>query len=323
MGESDIMFVKTRRYAMRLRKWTRYATGQSYQHVPQGVGRAFSPGQLRGYFNDLTGKAQWTGNTGRHGVPAVRTDTNPAYEFAIVVFQWGLGNWDSWLLGDAPHGRDRLFDAARWAVDTIDARGGWECWRDLQRPTISPYSAMAQGEGLSVLSRAASLDPDGPWLAAALRAYHFLMASGDAGLTRVFDGITALEEYPGAAFPSVLNGWAFALVGVVDLGIACGDPAIEATARDLAQSLARALPLYDTGYWSTYDIGRNIASPFYHDLHIAQLQALARIFPAQAPAFETMAARFDRYRRKRINRARAIAVKIAQKLGQAQVGEMA
>jgi len=316
------MFLKLRRYAMRLQKWSRYATGQSYQHVPQAIGRTFSPGELRGYFNDLTGKANWTGQTGRHGVPAVRTDTNPAYEFAIVVFQWGLGNWDSWLLDGADKGRARLLDAARWAVDTIDSRGGWECWRDLQRPTISYYSAMAQGEGLSVLARAATVDPDGPWLATGRRAYDFLMESGSAGLTRVFDGITALEEYPGEAFPSVLNGWAFALVGVVDLGIATGDLAIQRRAEELAGSLARALPLYDTGYWSTYDIGRNIASPFYHDLHIAQLRALAMIFPSQAEVFETFAAQFDRYRRSRVNRLRAIALKIRQKLGQAQVGEM-
>lgn len=316
------MLVKLRRYAMRLRKWSRYATGQSYQHVPQGVGRAFVVGELRGYYNDLTGKAQWTGETGRHGVPAVKTDTNPRYEFAIVIFQWGLGNWDTWLLGGKEQGRERLLDAARWAAETIDARGGWECWRDLQRPTISYYSAMAQGEGLSVLARAASIDPAGPWLATARRACDFLLDSGNEGLTRVFDGITALEEYPGEAFPSVLNGWIFALVGVVDLGIATGDAAIAAKAADLADSLARSLPLYDTGYWSTYDIGRNIASPFYHDLHVAQLRALALIFPAQAKAFESMAARFALYSHSRLNRWRAIAVKIRQKLGQAQVGEM-
>ena len=316
------MSVKLRRYVMRLRKWSRYATGQSYQHVPQGIGKAFLPGQLHGYYNDLTGKAEWTGNTGRHGVPCVRTDTNPAYEFAIVIFQWGLGNWDSWLLEGKLQGRTRLLDAARWAVDNIDARGGWECWRDLQRPTTSYYSAMAQGEGLSVLARAALIDPAGPWLTVARRACDFLLESGEAGLTRTFDGITSLEEYPGAAFPSVLNGWAFALVGVADLGLATGDAAIRGRAHELAQSLAQALPRYDTGYWSRYDIGRNIASPFYHDLHVAQLSALALMFPAQAVALDTIAARFDRYRQSRINRSRAIAVKVVQKLAQVQVGEM-
>lgn len=316
------MLLKLRRYAMRLKKWSRYAMGNSYQHVPQGIGRAFAPGKLEGYYNDLTGKARWTGNTGRHGVPTVKTDTNPAYEMPIVIFQWALGNWDSALLGEISDGRDRLMAAARWAHKNMDEKGGWECWRDLQRPTISYYSAMAQGEGLSVLARAALIDPDGPWLATAKRAYDFLLNSGREGLTRQFGDIVALEEYPGDSFPSVLNGWIFSLVGIYDLGIISGDKGIQAKAKDLAGSVSKALPLYDTGYWSTYDIGKNITSPFYHDLHVAQLRALAMLFPAQADNFNRTADRFEAYSKKRINRARAIVVKICQKLAQPQVGEM-
>jgi heparosan-N-sulfate-glucuronate 5-epimerase len=311
-----------RRYTMRFGKWARYATGRSYQHVPQGVGQAFRPWALEGYFNDLTGKANWTGATGAYGVPVVQTDTDPAFSFPIVVFQWALGNWDAALLGRLPNGKERLMQAARWAAETIDERGGWSCWHALRRPTISYYSAMAQGEGLSVLARAAISEPDGPWRDVAARAYYFLMNSGEEGLTRRFDDILALEEYPGDAMPAVLNGWMFALVGIVDYAVLTGDPAVAAQSRALAADLARALPRFDTGYWSTYDLAGNVASPFYHELHIAQLDALARVFPEQEADFRRTREAFRRYLGSRTKRARAIVVKVGQKLRQADVGEM-
>ena len=46
------------------------------------------------------------------------------------------------------------------------------------------------------------------------------------------------------------------------------------------------------------------------------------LFPAQADSFNRTANRFEAYSKKRINRARAIIVKICQKLAQPQVGEM-
>lgn len=314
---------KIQRYVMRFGKWARYATGRSYQHVDQGMGKAYRPRMLEGYFNDLTGKADWTGATGPYGVPVVRTDTAEAFPFAIVIFQWALGNWDCAILRKEAHRRDHLLSAARWAVDALDPCGGWRCWHELRRPTISSYSAMAQGQGLSVLARAATLDPQGPWRNTADRVYDFLMNSGTEGLTRMFDGITALEEYPGETMPSVLNGWMFALAGIVDYGILTGRRDVEERASTLAADLTKALPRFDTGYWSTYDLGGNLASPFYHQLHIAQLHAMETMFPSEKAAFGYYREKFQRYRASKINTGRAVIIKIWQKLGQSDVGEMA
>ena len=51
-----------RRYSWRLRKWMQYAAGKSLHNVPQGVGRAYVPAAIEGYFNDLTGKTGWAGD---------------------------------------------------------------------------------------------------------------------------------------------------------------------------------------------------------------------------------------------------------------------
>jgi hypothetical protein len=312
-----------RRYWMRLRKWARYASGKSYQHVPQGVGQAFVPGALSGYFNDLTAKADWAGATGPFGVPLVKTDTADGFAFPIVIFQWALGNWDLFVLEGDRARLEPVFAAAQWARAAMTEAGGWACWTALRRPVTSVYSAMAQGQGLSLLCRAAVVEPDGGWLEVADLACRFMIANAGAGLLRVEDGVHFLEEYPGVAMRSVLNGWLFALVGIHDYALAKRDDGLRALVGQFADDLARALPRYDTGFWSSYDLSGNLASPFYHRLHIAQLRAAALLFPEQRDAFGASADRFERYADSRVNRARAVVVKLVQKLGQADVGEMA
>lgn len=312
------------RYALRFRKWFRYASGSSYQHVRQDQGAMFRPGVVEGYFNDLSHKAQWTGVM-REGVPVVRTDTDPEFFFPIVIFQWGLGNWDLWLKsGRADQASlDNALAAAHWALAHQSPEGGWPCWTGLVRPTISPYSAMAQGQGVSLLARVAGVDQGAGYLDAASRAAQFMLHSGAHGLTRDHGGWTSLEEYPGDALPGVLNGWIFAIFGLYDLGLAKADPEVSAAAEKSAADLAQAVASYDIGYWSNYDLAGNIASPFYHDLHITQLRTLALSFPACAQTFDAVAARFDGYRQSRVKRAFSILVKIRQKLLQPAVGEMA
>jgi hypothetical protein len=112
-------------------------------------------------------------------------------------------------------------------------------------------------------------------------------------------------------------------VGIYDYALAKQDDRLGEWVRVLAGDLARALPRYDTGFWSSYDLSGNLASPFYHRLHIAQFRAAALLFPEQANAFGAWADQFEGYANSRINPARAVFVKLVQKLRQADVGEMA
>lgn len=313
-----------KRYLMRLGKWARYATGASYQHKPQNEGTRFVPGAIEGYFNDLRAKADFTGEM-REEVPVVKTDTAEAFFFPIVIFQWGLANWDLWLDSGRNDNlrRANVLAAARWAARAIDAQGGWLCWTGLVRPVTSNYSAMAQGEGASLLVRAHEIEPEEGYLALAERAIAFMLTPGPQQLVRDWGDWKSLEEYPGNAMPAVLNGWCFALMGLEELSLVAPNQELCQARATYAEGLAKALPRFDTGYWSTYDLGGNLASPFYHNLHIAQLRSLARVFPEHASRFLEAADRFDRYRNSRICTLRAVGVKVVQKLLQPAVGEMA
>ena len=81
-------------------------------------------------------------------------------------------------------------------------------------------------------------------------------------------------------------------------------------------TLRRNLDGYDLGFWSLYEQSGTrlpmVASPFYHQLHVAQLRMMHRltgddVFPRYADRWET-------YARSRTKRTRALCYKGAFKL---------
>jgi hypothetical protein len=309
-----------------MRKWARYATRNSQHHVPQGRGRIYRPHLLEGFFNDLTGKAHWQGLVDEHGVPIIQTDRGNRFSFPITVFQKGLAHWDLWLLSGRTNSceREKFLIIAEWGVRNIDSNGGWKCWELFGRGTTCPYSSMAQGQGISVLSRAHLLTGDSRYRSAAFLARdEMLDPNSNLGVARREADDLILEEYPGSRMPAVLNGWMFSLMGVQDFQLAFpGERSGEPLEKSLS-ALANRLSDYDTGYWSQYDLQGRLASPFYHDLHIAQLQALADTFPEHGAVFARTAARWTAYRESPIHKYHAIAVKIRQKLVDIENEEMA
>ena len=78
--------------------------------------------------------------------------------------------------------------------------------------------------------------------------------------------------------PIVLNGWIFAWFGLYDYTIATKDcGAYKAATEQSERTVAQTLPMFTYSHWSRYDIKDKIASPFYHRLHIAQMQAMYKL----------------------------------------------
>jgi len=290
--------------------------GRSYWHVPQGLGSRFSPGELAGYFNDLTAKVQWNGLVDDHGLPVNEVDGKRIY-FATTLFQKALGHWDLWL--GSPEGgeehRSAFLAIAQWAVETQDERGGWSLWPLLGLDYPSPYSAMTQGEGISVLVRAYWLTRNAKYMVAARRALEPMRTPIEEGGTcRVVPEGLVLEEVPSEEYRAILNGWVFALFGLHDYSFVADGGDVSQLLKESLAALVAYLPLYNAGYWSYYDLSGHLASPFYHQLHIAQLQALALAFPEYAGAFQNHRQIFQAQLRNPMGRLRAVAAKAWQKL---------
>ena len=306
----------TRRWFSGLR-WARMLAGRSYWHLDQGLGKRFVPGELSGYYNDLSGKARWNGAVDAEGLPLRYTTSGEPVYFPTTLFQKALGHWDLWLSGGRKE--EGHFEAflrlANWAQHAQDERGGWGALPAFRVHYDSPYSCISQGEGISLLVRAFSVTGDGFYLESARQALGPLLTpvEEEGTLRRVPAGLV-LEEYPLRTGNTVLNGWIFGLFGLYDFLLVEESQEVQEALVANLNALLACLPQYDAGFWSLYDASGALASPSYHRLHIAQLRALELAFPEHAWAFAKSRAAFERQLASRSNRTRAVLMKAYQKL---------
>ena len=170
---------------------------------------------------------------------------------------------------------------------------------------------MGQGEAISVLLRADTLEPSKGYGRAAERAgLPFLKEIADGGVVWRSGKDVFFEEIANEHASHVLNGCIFALWGLWELWKRTGDPQLEPIVAAGADTLRRWLPQYDTGWWTRYSLllsadGQpHIATLKYHQFHIAQMLVLARMF--DEPSFEEAAHRWASYIEKPGSRARVI-----------------
>ena len=176
---------------------------------------------------------------------------------------------------------------------------------------------MAQGEAASLLVRVHARTGDERFAAAARRALRpYDVLSADGGVqARLGDG-PFYEEYPTRPPSFVLNGGLFALFGAYDVAAGLDDLAAQRTFAEGVEALAANLGRWDTGRWSRYDLFPhpvvNLATPRYHQLHVAQLRALQLLAPDAR--IDAVADRFERYAESPLKRGEALARKVAFRL---------
>lgn len=204
---------------------------------------------------------------------------------------------------------------AHWALDHQDRLGGWTAWSQLGLHYESAYSAMTQGQGASLLVRAFAATEDARFLEAARRALALMLTPvSEGGVARTVPEGVILEEAALRSGASVLNGWIFALFGLHDFLLARHDEQFASALNRTLDALCAWLPRFHGKWWSRYATDGTIASPFYHDLHVAQLAALELAFPARAHSLAVSRRRFERHAASRVLRARAMVAKALQKL---------
>ena len=130
----------------------------------------------------------------------------------------------------------------------------------------------------------------------------------DGGVTQKKGNEIVFLEY--THLPVVLNGWIFAFFGLYDMSLC--DSSYTNEVEKAVRTLKKELNKYDNGYWSLYDEKGMIASPFYHNLHIALLEALYVL--TEDEIFKEYQEKFEAYKDSWINAKRAFIVKAVQKI---------
>lgn len=294
----------------KIKKWTNMLLGKSSYHVNQDEGKIYSKEEIKGYYNNLTEKVSRFGLPGDM-IPSTTVDSGETLYFSIAIFQYGLAAYDLLLLkqGDKADLEAKVLACANWAIENQQNNGSWVTFA-YESPEY-PFSSMAQGEAISLLLRAYKLVQDERYLECAKKSFEFMIIPIEEGGTAKYNG-EDIYFYECPADPLILNGWIFSIWGVMDYCKYFDSEEARIILDKTLISLKKMLPQFDIGYWSMYEDGMRISSPFYHGLHIAQLNVMYDLTGCQV--FKEYAVRFKKYQNNWLNRKRAFITKAFQKV---------
>lgn len=291
----------------KIKRWIKMFTGRSISHVHQSEGKNFSKTELKGYYNNLTDKVKMS-NYSNNEVPiSILGDGYKCY-FPIDIFQYGLGAFDLYLDQGENDMLKKMISCANWAIEHQEKEGGWKTF--IHQSPEHPYSAMAQGEGISLLCRAYIVTNEKKYYEAVKKAYNFMILPIEKGGTTSYSNGVYLYECTHESL--ILNGWIFSAWGVYDYWLLSKDKKVYDLWEKTVLSMEKMIQNFDNGFWSKYNVDKMICSPFYHKLHIAQLNVMNKLTGIET--FSIYSIRWQKYQLKWSNRIVALIIKAIQKI---------
>jgi heparosan-N-sulfate-glucuronate 5-epimerase len=281
---------------------------------------------IASYFLDFSEKANYQGPFDANGIPLTPYGgTVGLRHYPIDIAQYGLGLHQR-LSGEKGGGLEPAFLAqAEWLVHQLTplefdgtACGLWYSDFDWHHVKAPWPSAMAQGQGISVLTRAYGLTGDERYLESASVAGHAMRIPVEAGGVTRFDadGAAFFEELPAPSPSRILNGAIFAYWGLVDLLSLRPDAKLQGLADNGRTAILKYLPRYDLGFWTRYSLEERriptVSSVFYQRLHVNQMTAMHKL--TALPAFLEYSLKWREQLDSRISRACALPLKVIGRL---------
>lgn len=278
------------------------------------------------YYMPFLYKANYPGPFDEQGIPLLNYHGTIGLQYnPIAVAQYALGHYNLFKrTGDKKH-FNVFLKQADWLVKNLEVNSNglyvwnhhfdWEYRDTLKAPW---YSALAQGQGISVLVRAHKETEKPAYLDAADKAFvSFQKGLDEGGVTFIDEnGYVWFEEAIVHPPTHILNGFIWAAWGMHDYYLYTGDQEAGGLFAEAIRTLEDNLPRYDIGFWSLYEQSgthmKMLASPFYHHLHIVQLQVMHKL--TGKAVFAEYAQRWEAYRRDPIKRMLALAYKALFKL---------
>ncbi len=239
------------------------------------------------------------------GIP-VRIENNKRVYRYSTICSYALTHWELYLESGNPEFAKKLVKIA----DFLSESAQTDPYGAALLSHEGRLCALNQGQAISVLCRAWQYTGQKYYLAIAERCLiPFQYKIEDGGVVGEISKINCswYEEYTKLPLNHVLNGKVYSLLGIYDLWEVTKKNSVKKILDEGCLSMQKALPLFDAGYWSYYDIaedGRNyVASMMYHNLHICQLQILYKL--TNNEEFKKSADLFKKYSDSYLNRFRA------------------
>ncbi|PRR77170.1 N-acetylmuramoyl-L-alanine amidase LytC precursor [Clostridium liquoris] len=233
------------------------------------------------------------------GLPKVLYGDNYYYN-PVTLAQYGLSLYGEFLKGK--NTKDELIKAADTLISLQGSNGAflynfpWKYYLNDKPYKPGWVSGMAQGQGLSLLSRVYKLTGDVKYIEAGKKALKFLITPVSKGgvmenlsyLDSSLKDYIIFEEYISETPAYTLNGFMFTLLGLYDWSNIDIDDSSKYISKNYfnkgIETLKVILPYYDLGGFTAYDLSYIVnkdEKPHigvnYHGVHIYLLRALYSI----------------------------------------------
>lgn len=293
----------------------------TYWHTITRNTLSSKPDLLGRYYLDFSSKLNYPEQFDNKGIPKYKTPEEPYFYHPIVICQYALGIFEHLQAGGYKDEnlKNKYLDQVKWLVNNAQDNGLGKVWYisyDIpEYGLFKPwYSALAQGEAVSVLTRAFLLTENKEYLdlaEEAIKPFNIPVAKG--GLLNYFDKIPIYEEYPSPKKTvAVLNGFMFSLFGLYDLTFVKKDTVASQLLYQGINSLKAILKYYDTNYWVRYYLFDHpkeyVASFTYISIMFEQLKALFIL--SGEPIFKEYAERWESYTKNLLKKNYALLKKI-------------
>jgi hypothetical protein len=299
----------------------------SFWHTPLAVNSIEDYARLGKYPMNFVEKTKFPGPFDADGVPMLDYKGNVGVQYnPNAVAQYALGHYDLFVETGKAEYREVFLRQADWFVRDLrvleNGVGLWEYKFDFEyhEGLKGPWrSALAQGQGISVVARAYEMTHDERYLEAAAKAFKAfeLQIDEPGGVTCVDEkGYTWFEELIFIPPTHVLNGFIWALWGVYDYYLITQNQGAIQLYEEAVRTLQDNVGRYDIGFWTIYHLAptrlKMVVSTYYQRLHVVQLQALFAMTGKQV--FKDYADRWEAYYEKWHYRCLAVLWKVLFKL---------
>ena len=298
----------------------------TFWHGTPLVNENFKVGKIGEYYMPFIYKANYNGHYDNKGIPMLDYHGKVGLQYnPIAIAQYGLGNYNLFKRTGDKERYKKFIKAADWLVENLEVNHNgiyvwnhhfdWEYRGILKKPW---YSALSQGQGISLLVRAYIETKDENYLNCAKRAFVSFEKEINEGGVKYTDENSYIWFEEAIVNPPthILNGFIWASWGVYDFYLLTKEKNVKDLFDQAIVTLKANLNKFDIGFWSLYDLSgktfKRIASPFYHSLHIVQLKVMHRLTGKEF--FRKYAEKWEGYQKKRLNRNLALLCKAVTKI---------
>jgi hypothetical protein len=216
------------------------------------------------------------------GIPYCISQGERKY-YPIAIIQYGLMIYDLYIKNiEAEENKSKFLKIVSFIYEAKSEFKNSFIWKNEPRVQYNLgedwISGMVQGQAISLFCRAYQLTSEKQYLDIANKVFNsFFIEFEDGGFKRKDDnGFTWYEEYPTEKPSFVLNGFIYAIWGVLDLYRVTKNKEAKSIWDDSVKTLKANLHKYDVWYWSIYDQSKKQLVSYYYqkNVHIPLMQIM-------------------------------------------------